>query len=83
MPPQARTNEADQWRDKAEEALRKFSRAMDFFMFATAQLVRLTAIHKPDDYNHCVCCKAPWPCETAQVVRKIGSAWGTTQKEVK
>lgn len=80
VPPQSR-NEADVWRAKAEQALQKFSRAMDFFMFATAQLVRLTDIHKPDDYNHCVCCKAPWPCETALVVRKIGSAWEATQKE--
>lgn len=82
VPPQSR-NEAEVWRAKAEQALQKFSRAMDFFMFATAQLVRLTAIHTPDDYNHCVCCKTPWPCDTAQVVNKIGSAWEATQKETR
>lgn len=81
MPP--RQTEAEAWRAKAEEALQKFSRAMDFFMFATAQLVSLTDIHAPDDYNHCACCKVPWPCETAATVKRIGSAWETTQKETK
>lgn len=80
MPP-PRQSEADAWRVKAEEALSKFSRAMDFFMFASAQLVRVTSIHHPDDFNHCVACKVPWPCETMQVVQKIGSAWEATQKE--
>lgn len=79
-PPRAQS-EADVWRVKAEQALQKFSRAMDFFFFAMAQLVRLTDIHTPDDYNHCATCKSPWPCETAQVIKKIGSAWEATQKE--
>lgn len=52
-------------------------------MFAAAQLVRVTEIHTPDDFNHCSCCKVPWPCETMQVVKKIGSAWEATQKETK
>lgn len=80
MPPRSET---EMWRQKAEEALAKFSRAMDFFLFATAQLVRLTEIHFPDDYNHCNACKVPHPCATLEVVKSIGSAWEVTQKEVK
>lgn len=80
-PPPARQSEADRWRATATEALKKFSRAMDFFMFATAELVRLTDIHQADDFNHCSTCKVPWPCETVGVVRKIGAAWTATQKE--
>lgn len=81
MPP--RQAEADVWRKQAEEALAKFSKAMDFFMFAAAQLVRVTQVHAPDDFNHCICCKVPWPCETMQVVQKIGSGWEAVQKETK
>lgn len=76
-----RETEAEKWRVQAEEALAKFSRAMDFFMFATAQLVRVSEVHAPDDFNHCAVCKIPWPCETMTVVRNIGSAWEATQKE--
>lgn len=84
MPPRpTEQTEAEQWRAKADEALRKFSKAMDFFLFTTAQLVKLSTVHTPDDYNHCACCKVPWPCESMQAIKAIGEAWVQTQNDVK
>jgi hypothetical protein len=77
----ARETQADVWRKKAEEALRQVSRALDFFLFATSQLVSLTNIHTPDDYSHCTCCKQPWPCETMQVVQRIGARFQIYQED--
>jgi len=79
MPP--RVSEADRWRAQAHEALAKFTKAMEFFMWAAAQLVKLTEIHSPDDFNHCEACKAPWPCATIQVVRSISERWTVLQQE--
>lgn len=50
-------------------------------MFSAAQLVRLTETHSPDDFSHCKCCKAPWPCESMQIVQSIGSRFADLQKE--
>lgn len=80
---QPEVSEAERWRSQAEVALKKFSRVMDFFMFATAQLVKLSTVHSPDDFNHCTCCKVPWPCETILVVKGIGEAWTKAQSDVK
>lgn len=76
-----RETQADVWRKKAEDALQKVSRVLDFFLFATSQLVRLTDVHKPDDYSHCVCCHEPWPCQTIQVVEGLGERFKTLVKE--
>lgn len=50
-------------------------------MFSAAQLVRLSEVHKPDEFNHCSCCKEPWPCLTMTIVQQIGSKWAALQKE--
>lgn len=81
MPPAPRRTEADRWREQAHQALARFAKAMEFFMFSAAQLVRLTEIHRPDEFNHCHCCKEPWPCLTMSIVEQIGSKWAALQKE--
>lgn len=77
----AKKTEADKWREQAHEALGRLSKAMQFFLHASAQLVTLTEIHSPDDFTHCKACKAPWPCETITVVHQIANEWAAIQKE--
>lgn len=74
--------EADKWRQQAHEALAQVSKVMQFFLHASAELVRLTEIHSPDDFTHCKACKAPWPCETMLIVQGIGARWAELEKEV-
>lgn len=78
MPP---VSEAARWRDKAYESFAAFTKAMQFFMWAAAQLVKLTDIHSPDDFNHCAACKEPWPCQTSGIVKAIGERWQVLQNE--
>lgn len=74
-------SEADRWREKAYESFAAFTKAMEFFMWSAAQLVKLTHIHTPDDFNHCAACKEPWPCESSKIVKAIGERWTVLQKE--
>jgi hypothetical protein len=54
---------------------------MQFFLHSAAELVKLTDIHSPDDFTHCKACKAPWPCETAKIVQRLGQAWAQLREE--
>jgi hypothetical protein len=81
VPPQVRKTEADKWREQAHNALAQFAKAMEFFMYSSAQLVRLTEVHAPDDFNHCLCCKEPWPCTTMEIVQSIGARFTQLQEE--
>ena len=75
-------SEADQWRSQAHQALQQVSRVMDFFLFATSSLVRLTEEHKPDDFSHCVADRQPWPCQTMTIVQEIGTRFTALQKRI-
>lgn len=55
---------------------------MDFFLFATSSLVRLTEIHKPNDYSHCEVDGEPWPCQTMIIVQEIGARFAALQKRI-
>lgn len=54
---------------------------MDFFLWASAQLVELTQIHSPDDFSHCTACGEPWPCRTTKIVKSIGDRFGDLYQE--
>lgn len=76
-----RLTDADKWRKQAHDALAQTAKVMQFFLHASAELVRLTEIHSPDDFTHCKACKSPWPCETMSIVQGIGAYWTQIQKE--
>jgi hypothetical protein len=80
MAPRPRRTEDDRWRDEAHDALRKLSRAMDFFLQVASLLVGLTEEHKPNDFSHCAVCGQPWPCRTMQVVEEIGTRFRNLQE---
>jgi hypothetical protein len=67
--------EIDRWRKKAEANMAQANRLFEVLMFAAKELVRLTHMHQPDDFAHCPVCKVPWPCDTAQEVRKLSQVF--------
>jgi hypothetical protein len=77
----ASLTESEKWRRQAHDALARLSKAMNFFLNASAQLIRLSQVHEPNEFSHCTCCNTPWPCETASIVKSIGQAWETLRSE--
>lgn len=76
----ARRSEDDRWREEAHDALRKLSKAMDFFLQVSSLLVGLTEEHRPNDFSHCEADGQPWPCKTMTVVQKIGTGFRELQE---
>jgi hypothetical protein len=82
----ATDREVDRYRRQAEANLATAARLFDALMFAAKQLVGLTAMHQPDDFMHCVICKVPFPCPTADQVTELSQVFDkaivTNQKKV-